>query len=121
MRFYYLAYCFMLILLVSCSHSSSHRKITPTKIEKKPFPYQKPSSSFNDTLKINSPAAVFYHPDSMQLEKIKLTTDAQIFDGTMHEYFYLIKNAHDVPKKILSQSKNHRYTKCQVPFFRKSR
>ena len=99
MKFYYLTYVFLLLLLIACSQASSDKTTTQPKIEKRALPDKKPPSSFKDTLKINSPAAVFYRPDSMQLEKIKLATDARIFDGTMHEYFYLMRNAHNVLRK----------------------
>jgi hypothetical protein len=104
----------MIILLIACSEPSSDKKLIRTKIEKKAIPDKKPSSSFRDTLKINSPAAVFYRPDTLQLEKIKLATDAKIFDGTMHEYFYLIRNAHNVLRKYypnlkIIDAQNFRY------------
>lgn len=57
----------------------------------------KPASSFNDTLKISSAAAVMYSPDSIQLEKIRSLTSPQIFDGQMHEYEYQLKYS----KKVL--------------------
>ena len=60
---------------------------------------KKPPSSFADTLVINSPAAVFYEPDSLQLSRMKIITDSMIFDGTMHEYFYQMRNARMVIKK----------------------
>jgi len=54
----------------------------------------KPGSSFHDTLQVNFAAAVFYEPDSMQLEKIRAVTERRIFDGSMHEYFFQRRNAH---------------------------
>ena len=36
--------------------------------------FHKPPSSFQDTLKIQGEAAVFYTPDELQLEKIKKQT-----------------------------------------------
>lgn len=59
----------------------------------------KPASSYNDTLKIRSSSAVFFNPDSLQLEKIKAITDKQIFEGTMHECFYLMRHSRIVLKK----------------------
>ena len=99
MKFYYWTYVFLLLFLGACSQASNDKTTSHPKIEKQALPDKKPSSSFKDTLKINSPAAVFYRPDSLQLEKIKLATDAKIFAGTMHEYFYLMRNAHRVLKK----------------------
>lgn len=74
----------------------------------------KPPGSFNDTLIINFKAAVFYHPDSLQLKKIKAQTDSMVFDGIMHEFFYQMRNARMVMKntwpdiKIL-EAENYRY------------
>jgi hypothetical protein len=114
MKFQFFAYFLSVILSLSCSDSPRQTKPAQDKIENKHPVNNKPSSSFSDTLKINSPAAVFYHPDSLQLEKIKSVTDAGIFDGSMHEYYYLMRNAHIVIKKNMPQlkiieAKNVRY------------
>ena len=45
------------------------------------------------------PAAVFYHPDSFQLLKIKEHADPMHYDGSMHEYFFQMRNARIVIKK----------------------
>ena len=63
----------------------------------------KPPSSFTDTLFIETPAAVFYYPDSVQVEKIKSLTDPQVFDGSIHEYHYLQKNARKAAKQFNSR------------------
>lgn len=60
---------------------------------------KKPAATYTDTLLINFPAAVFYQPDSIQLFRIKAKTDSMVFDGTMHEYFYQMRNARMVIKK----------------------
>lgn len=65
---------------------------------KKSIP-QKPPGSFADTLIINAEAAVFFQPDSLQLLLIKAITDSIVFDGTMHAYFYQMRNARIVIKK----------------------
>ncbi len=51
----------------------------------------KPTSFFQDSLFIHGDAAVFYYPDSIQLQTIKEVTNPQIFDGTFHELEYQIK------------------------------
>jgi hypothetical protein len=63
--------------------------------------FQKPPSSYNDTILIDRSCIVYYFPDSMQLEKIRLVTDSAIFNSTMHEFEYLIKNA----RRAVSESK----------------
>jgi hypothetical protein len=74
----------------------------------------KPPSGFLDTLTITGPAAVFYSPDSLQLKKIKSLTEPAIFDGSMHEYYYLMRNAKMVVAKTMPhleiiEAKNVRY------------
>lgn len=65
----------------------------------------KPPGNFPDTLKITEAAAVFYSPDSIQLENIKAVTDTNIFKSSMHEYFYQMRNARIVLKKFLPEIK----------------
>jgi hypothetical protein len=89
--------CHPLLLLIciavtiGCQQTNSIRN-KPVTQDKKPA-LSKPGSSFTDTLDIQDPAAIFFEPDSMQWQKIKAVTKAQVFDGSMHEYAYQIKNA----------------------------
>lgn len=74
----------------------------------------KPSSTYSDTLIIDFPAAVFYHPDSVQWLKIKDQTDSAVFDGLTHEFFYQMRNARMViqntwPDIKIIEAKNCRY------------
>src|SRR5580765_3178485 len=112
--FQFFAYSLSGVLSLSCSDSPRETKPVQNKIENKDPPKNKPSANFSDTLKINSAAAVFYGPDSLQREKIKSLTDAKIFEANMHEYFSLMKNAHVVIKKYyphlkIIEAKNVRY------------
>ena len=106
--------CFLSILLnFSCSDSPRPTKPVQNKTENK-YLAEKPPSNFSDTIKIDFPAAVFYSPDSLQLENIKSISDAKMFDGSMHEYYYLMRNSHSVIKKYFPQlkiieAKNVRY------------
>src|SRR5204863_2373079 len=54
---------------------------------------RKPGSSFMDSLFVLSPAAVFFSPDSLQLNAISKVTDPAVFKSSMHEYFYQMRNA----------------------------
>ena len=114
MKFEFFVYFLSMTLILSCSDSPRQAKPGRNQIENKYTAKNKPPGNFPDTLKINSPAAVFYNPDSLQLEKIKLVTDARIFDGSMHEYVYLIRNAHlaikkNIPQLKIIEAKNVRY------------
>jgi len=114
MKMHFLYSILILTLFNSCTKSS--KKIEPNKENLSPpsSVHNKPSSSFQDTLFINTKSVVFYQPDSIQLINIKSVTDPVIFDGSMHDYFYQIRNAHNVLKLNWSQlkiidSKNVRY------------
>jgi hypothetical protein len=105
---------FLLALNFSCSDSFRKNKPGPEKIEIHRLPQNKPATNFHDTLRVESIAAVFYSPDSLQLQKIKSLTDTGVFEGVMHEYDYLSRTAHSIIKKDFRQihiieAKNVRY------------
>jgi hypothetical protein len=104
-------------VLIQGACINRHKKKHETKIEAKKellAVYKKPVSNYQDSLHIDVPAAVFYHPDSLQLLNIKSITDSSVYDGTMHEFFYQMRNARIVIKinrpglKIID-AKNCRY------------
>lgn len=90
------------------------KKNTPLKNapEHKDTIRRKPPGSFSDTLVINVPAAVYYNPDSLQLEKIREITEKNEFETEVHNNFYLMRNARIVMKQywpkihIIETSKN---------------
>lgn len=51
----------------------------------------KPPATGNDTLFVTGPAAVFYAPDSLQLEKLRSVTDSAVFDSNVHESYYQMR------------------------------
>jgi hypothetical protein len=71
-------------------------------IPQRPF-LLKPPSSFTDTLVIKLPSAVFYNPDSLQLEKIRSINKKMIFESLTHDCFYQMRNARMVLKKYWPQ------------------
>jgi hypothetical protein len=98
----------------SCQNASSSRKAAKIKQETAHKNKTKPSSGYSDTLKIDSRSAIFYYPDSLQLERIKAVTDKNVFDGSMHEYFYQFKYVHNELNKYwpgikIVEAKNVRY------------
>jgi len=111
-----------LIFTTSCSNSPVEEKTPVSKDEMNKRVLTKPQSNYQDTMKIEYASAVFYHPDSLQLQKIKEITDERIFDGQMHEYFFQMRNARIVLKKDwpgvkIIEGKNIRFLK----FIRKER
>ena len=85
-----------------------------TKTKSEHLHLAKPGSTYQDTLEITTASAIFYQPDSIQLEKIRTVTDERIFKGSMHEFFYQQRNAHLFlkeywPKLKIIEAKNIRY------------
>lgn len=101
--------------LISCNNNNSGSNDTRRE-ESKPIstPVKKPASTYHDTLTIAVSAAVFFHPDTFQLIKIKAQTDSSVFDGSMHEFFYQMRNARKVIQKTwpalsIVEAKNYRF------------
>ncbi len=86
-------------MITACINSSVKKEEAKDKTEFTKQVLTKPPAGYHDTLKINYPSAVFYHADSLQLQKIKNITDNNIYEGSMHEYFYQMRNARMVLKK----------------------
>lgn len=103
------------MFILACNHSGSKKTDTFSGVIKTQSKIiTKPISSYPDTLIIKFPAAVFFHPDSLQLLKIKAQTDSMVFEGSIHEFFYQMRNARMVIKETLPglsiiESKNYRY------------
>jgi hypothetical protein len=107
-------YLLLVIFISSCSNAPKKEKAIEHKDENKKQTLNKPTSTSQDTLKITVASAVFYHPDSLQLQKIKEITDERIYEGQMHEFFFQMRNARIVLtknwKKIkIIEAKNTRY------------
>jgi hypothetical protein len=113
-KFLPLVFILAAMINFSCSDSAQptnqHQNETKNNKPKK----SKPPSSYSDTIKINSPAAVFFYPDSMQLEKIRTITEPTIFESQVHEFFYQMRNSRIVLQKYypnvkIIEVKNARY------------
>jgi len=113
MRLFSIYIVSVLSLTASCSSNPSQDKEKKTSSPGQQV-LTKPPSNFQDTMQIDFRAAVFYLPDSLQLENIKELTDPAIFDATMHEYFFQMRNARmsinrDLPQLKIVEAKNVRY------------
>ena len=104
------------LMLVGSCNQVNKEKIQPQATSKitKPQFIKKPESSFNDTLIIKRNSAVFYVPDSVQMEKIKNINEKEVFDLLIHNCHYQMQNARQVIKKDWPQIKiietfTHRY------------
>jgi hypothetical protein len=90
------------LFVTSCnSHSSETGKETKSKstISTKLDIRKKPGSSFRDSLVVKRASAIFFQPDSIQLEKIKAVNEAMVFESLTHDCYYQMRNAKIVIEK----------------------
>jgi hypothetical protein len=89
----------MPVILFACSCSQSPEK-NNKQVKKDPAPkpriINKPPSSFGDSVVIDGQAAVFYNPDSLQMEKIKAVNEMRVYATITHDCYYLMQNARNV-------------------------
>jgi len=83
----------ILFISFSCRNKPEKKKGAEKTETKNTKTFAKPPSNFQDTMLIDLTSAVFYHPDSLQLERIKEMEESGIFEATMHEYFSQMRNA----------------------------
>ena len=106
---------FVFIHFYSCINTGSSKKNkTEIPANSHAVQYKKPSSGFSDTLVINKVSAVFYNPDSLQLNRIQAITKKEIYETDVHNCFYLMRNARMVLKKYwphihIIESSEYRY------------
>lgn len=103
------------MLTYSCNPKNSNKAITVSTSQTSVAKIiKKAASSYQDTLTIQTQAAIFYQPDSLQLLKIKAQSDSTYYDGSMHEYFYQMHTARITiqktwPQLSIIESKKYRY------------
>jgi len=87
----------IILLGFACSQLPEKKIKQPEKdkVAKHPI-IKKPPSSFDDTIIIDSKSAVFYNPDSVQMEKIKLVNEKNIYATITHDCYYQMENARNV-------------------------
>jgi hypothetical protein len=100
--------------LHSCNQTGKKNIPAEKKTEHTDTIRTKPPASFSDTLTVHFPAAVFYNPDSLQLQKIKEITPGNEYETEVHNCFYLMRNARIEMKKYWPQiniieTSKHRY------------
>src|SRR5688500_699947 len=93
MRSQLIGYFLSLMIVAACSDLRRQNTITQYNTKKRNTAINKHSGSFSDNITINFPAAVFYNPDSLQLEKIKALLKKMEFESIVHECFYQMRNA----------------------------
>ena len=120
MKFKFLVPACSLSILTGLNCSDTPRQTNPSPINGNKPVKTKPSSSYSDTVEIDVPSAVFYSADSFQLERIKAVTDSGIFESTMHEFFYQMRNSRVVLKKYYPHIKIQEVKNARFLFFKKT-
>ncbi len=97
---YSIVFAATLFYISSCTgnHKNQNQHAQINIAPKNPI-IKKPASSFNDTIVIKTKAAVFYSPDSLQMEKIKAVNEKNIYDMLVHDCHYQMQNAKNVLKR----------------------
>lgn len=119
MKYTYIFLTLAFLLLIACNSRNGNKNKKEDKALKAKTVLSKPPSSYQDTLKIDFTAAIFFHPDSLQLLKIKNLLDSGVYDATMHEYFYQMRNARIVLNKNWPNIKIIETEKARYLLFRK--
>lgn len=96
-----------LILFVSCKGKETENNMgnVDTLPIKQRIITNKPGSSFSDSMIIKETAAIFYYPDSLQDKRIKAITEPAIYNSSVHEMFYQMRNAKKVIKSTYPKLK----------------
>ena len=110
----------IIVLSLSCSQSSEKNRNQAAKDQiSKPSIIKKPSSSFDDTVIIESRAAVFYNPDSLQLKKIKSVNETNVYATITHDCYYQMQNARNVIRQYWPQVRVVEVIKARYLLFAK--
>jgi hypothetical protein len=90
-----------ILFICSCSQTPEKNNQRVKKDQApKPLIVEKPPSSFNDTVIIDRESAVFYNPDSLQLQKIKSVNEERVYATLTHDCFFMMQNARNVIRKF---------------------
>ncbi len=91
---------FMVLMISSCTQSpeKNEKGLKKDQVTRLKTP-EKPPSSFEDTVIVDRESAVFFNPDSLQLEKIKSVNDVNVYETMTHDCYYMMQNARNVIRK----------------------
>ncbi|HET7002953.1 MAG TPA: hypothetical protein VFI33_16620 [Puia sp.] len=92
---------FAVVLMVCSCSQSSEKSYKEEKKDQAPAHKiaKKPPSSFEDTVIVDRKSAVFFNPDSLQLEKIRLVNEKMVYETMTHDCYYMMQNARNVIRK----------------------
>lgn len=108
------------LTLISCNSEQSKEKAVSQKKDSVVNVYRKPPSGFTDTLIVASKAAIFYNPDSVQLERLMTLNGKVVYENTVHDCFYQMRNARMELKQYWPQIKKIEFSRIRYLIFIKS-
>lgn len=105
---------FFIFLTNSCKEKKQNKILHEPILQLHDSIRKKPASSFSDTLVISYPSAVFFNPDSLQLQKMKEISSKNEFESNMHDCFFQMRNARMVikqywPKIHIIETSTHKF------------
>jgi hypothetical protein len=90
----------LFLCVSSCSGPGAREALPENKPDRgKPAIIKKPASSYNDTLRISGLCAVFYSPDSVQMNKIRAVNKVAVFAMLTHDCHYQMEYSRVVLEK----------------------
>ena len=102
----YSLFLMIVVTLFSCNDSTEQSPSNKTTDHVK-GKITKPPRSSPDTLIFDSPTAIFYFPDSLQLQKAREIMDRVRVENEEHDCFYQRRNSLAVLKKVLAKDSNY--------------
>jgi hypothetical protein len=122
MKYTFCKYAMIILLMLYGSCNNSQEKNHKPEAEKPAAEkkiIKKPPSSFNDTIIINYKSAVFYSPDSLQMEKIKAVNKKTTYAMLEHDCYFQMRNAKMVIEQYWPQVKIIEASKARYLLFMK--
>jgi len=101
----YLSIILFILFSNSCTNNEQNKEVLTSKTDSVKAFQGKPSSSFEDTLNIDFPAAVFFNTDKVQSEKYIESNGKKVFDSIQHDCYYQMKYSRNALKKYYPEIK----------------
>ena len=88
----------VILSILGCRNKQGSEQVNE-QLQDKPAKITKAVSSSGASLVVEKRAVLFFHPDSIQLESFRSTTNAQIYETMTHDCFFQMRNARNVLKR----------------------
>ena len=117
MRAIFFLFIILLFCVQACTNNKENNTKAKTETPSPDKPKLKPGSTYHDTLKVKNLSAVFFKPDSIQLNKMKGITDSIVFISMQHDCFFQMRNSSIIIKKYYPQVKTIEAKKVRYLLF----